>query len=104
VYYPGAGYAQFRGDCQRQGAETQIKGLDDKLVVVLENVVPKPKTTGFKSPSGDVDNFAKGALDAFTDAGMWLDDRQIEVLVITKRWVDPGEDPHLNVNIGTLED
>ena len=102
VFYPGVGFAEFRGACQKQGAACGIKGLDSRLAAVLEFVAPRPKATKFESPSGDVDNFAKGTLDALTTAGVWLDDRQIEFLIISKRWVEPGEEPHVNVNIGEL--
>ena len=37
---------------------------------------------------GDVDNLAKGALDALTAAGAWLDDSQVVDLRVAKRWAD----------------
>lgn len=32
----------------------------------------------------DVDNYSKGLLDAFTHAGIWADDEQIDELLIRK--------------------
>ena len=38
---------------------------------------------------GDVDNLAKGVMDALTDSGIvWLDDSQVVDLRVAKRWAD----------------
>jgi Holliday junction resolvase RusA-like endonuclease len=37
---------------------------------------------------GDVDNLAKGVLDALTDAGFWVDDRLITLLTVRKAYGD----------------
>jgi len=38
---------------------------------------------------GDVDNLAKGVMDALTDSGVvWLDDSQVVDLRVAKRWAD----------------
>lgn len=51
----------------------------------------RPKTTKLSAPKPDVDNFAKGILDAMTKAGVWKDDSQVEFLAVKKQWSDePG--------------
>lgn len=37
----------------------------------------------------DVDNYCKAILDAFTYAGIWADDEQIDMLIVRKRGVAP---------------
>ena len=40
----------------------------------------------------DCDNLAKGCLDALTDAGAWVDDSQVVLLNISKRWCHAGQE------------
>lgn len=76
------------------------------LLVVVCSVATKPKTGKKLWPRGDVDNHAKGPLDAITkphyapkrkrgaepfDNGYWHDDEQIVTLLSTKRYALPGE-------------
>lgn len=60
------------------------------LVVLVENIVPKPRTSKLKHPNGDVDNYAKAALDILNEAA-WVDDKQIISLTSTKRFAGPAE-------------
>jgi Holliday junction resolvase RusA-like endonuclease len=101
VYYPET-FMKYQGELQRQIAQCPKRGLSGPLAVVVESVLPKPKTTKFETPQGDVDNFAKGALDVATKVGVWEDDRQITMLVSTKRWAEAGEQPHTLIHIGQL--
>ncbi len=48
----------------------------------------RPKTSKLSAPKPDLDNFAKGILDAMTKAGVWSDDSQVEFLVVKKQWAD----------------
>lgn len=48
----------------------------------------------------DLDNLPKAVLDAFTHAGVWADDSQIDDLRITR--YEPVSDGRLNVRIVTL--
>lgn len=47
--------------------------------------------------SGDVDNYAKIALDAMTDAGVWRDDKLVMKLTVEK-FVDP-KNPRIEVTV-----
>ena len=45
------------------------------------------------NPAGDLDNLAKGPMDAITDWGMlWADDVQVCLLIVVKRFVDSTEE------------
>ena len=73
--------------------------ISGRLRVNVECVVTRPKTTKLVTPRGDVDNFAKACLDALNDR-LWEDDKQIEVLTISKRWADgPGVEGYFEVQI-----
>jgi Holliday junction resolvase RusA-like endonuclease len=99
-------YATWKAACQQQMA-SQIQGeigpIGTRLAAVVEVIVQKPKTTKLTAPKGDVDNYAKGVLDGATQAGVWGDDTQVHVLVVTKRWTEPGEEPGAIVHIGALQ-
>lgn len=51
------------------------------------------------TPSGDVDNYAKAALDAITAADIWVDDKQVVELAVKKRYSDKGEASHTHIVI-----
>lgn len=57
--------------------------LSGRLAVTLELYPPDHRAR-------DVDNYAKGTLDALTHAGVWLDDEQIDQLHILRRAVTKG--------------
>jgi len=56
--------------------------------VVIDIRVKKPKTSKLHAPKPDVDNYAKGVLDAMTDAGLWTDDALVVDLVVSKGWAE----------------
>jgi Holliday junction resolvase RusA-like endonuclease len=43
-------------------------------------------------PKPDVDNYAKGVLDACNGL-LWSDDSLVKTLIVSKRWVKAGEEP-----------
>lgn len=104
VYYPKP-YIEQQGMLQRAFAEQRTEPpLEGALVVSAELVLPKPKKTIRCAPPGDVDNLAKGPLDAITKTGRyWADDTQVAQLFIEKRWAEPGEEPSVRLCINTLE-
>lgn len=60
--------------------------------VEIDVLAERPKTTKLDVPKPDVDNYAKGVLDAMTYAEWWGDDAQVVSLRITKMWTEgtPG--------------
>lgn len=66
--------------------ETPIEGPVSVDIIVQ---ALRPKTTKLPHPKPDVDNYAKGVLDALTQDGrFWLDDSQVQTLIVTKRWAE----------------
>lgn len=105
-YYP-APYPEYMGQLQRAIPELvgPWKPTGKPVVVSLEVIRPRPKTTKLLTPQGDVDNLAKGPMDAITKSKLvWEDDKQVASLLTTKRFADEGETPGIHVAINTLED
>lgn len=100
AYLPGD-YAKYAGEVQRQLA--LLHGgppMSGPLVVRVHVQKERPKKTVLSAPLGDVDNLAKGVLDACTKTGrFWKDDVQIEHLLVTKAW---GEDDEVELTINTI--
>lgn len=76
---------------------------DSPLAVDMEFVCPRPKRPANPFPVGDIDNFAKAALDAVTKAGLWDDDDQVVEASARKRYAKAGEQPHTRVRVRPLE-
>jgi len=101
TYYVKA-YSVWKATCQQHLAVAVKEPLQGSVVAHVEIICKRPKTTKLGAPKGDVDNYVKGVLDGATQAGVWADDSQVEVLIATKRWTEPGEDPGAVVHIGAL--
>ena len=103
--YYAKGYQICMADCIKQLAlQKPAVPLEGDLVAVIEVVCHRPKTTKFKRPQGDVDNYAKAPMDAAKKALIWLDDVQVETALIDKRWTAPGELPGYTITIGYAPD
>jgi len=59
----------------------------------------KPSAPALHVQRPDVDNLAKGVMDAMTQAGVWRDDDQIVRLIVAKAWRDPGEMPGVEIEV-----
>lgn len=72
---------------------------DAPMIVMIECVFAKAKTSKLTHPLPDVDNLAKGPLDQITklakesNRGIWKDDKQVVALTVLKRFAEPGETP-----------
>lgn len=72
----------------------------ERLIVSLEFVCARPKTTKLKSPRYDLDNLIKLPLDCMTSYDVfWQDDAQIDYLFASKRFVNLREEPHTTVKV-----
>lgn len=102
--YHGERYGAFYRECQKQLAvqKAELEQLTGPLSAVLEFVCPRPKTTKRLWPVGDVDNYAKGALDAVTKSEIWLDDDLVLDLHVFKRFASIGEASATNIAIARI--
>jgi Holliday junction resolvase RusA-like endonuclease len=84
---------------------------DRPLIVMVEAVFEKAKSSKLDYPTPDVDNLAKGPLDQINkltkathgERGVWDDDKQVVFLVATKRFAEPGEEPGFRILYTELE-
>jgi Holliday junction resolvase RusA-like endonuclease len=63
--------------------------FDGLVKVVLVFNCTKPRTGKLRTPRGDVDNYAKGMLDAITKKGWWTDDTLVQELQVAKHYNTP---------------
>lgn len=103
VYYAKS-YSTYMADCAKQFAFSagSFPAGGPPLIACVEIIGERPKTTKLPNPKGDVDNYAKGCLDAATKAGLWSDDSRVEELIVTKRWTLPGEEAGVVLTVGEL--
>lgn len=91
-------------------AEQHLPGLkariehETNLLVIVESICTRAKTSKLVRPKGDVDNYAKGPLDAITHSERyWKDDVQVIDLVSRKRFAAKGEPARTVVHIYILK-
>lgn len=105
-YYPKT-YAAWRRDMDK-AIPTAERLYEGNLAVRVEFACHRPKTTKRLNPRGDIDNFEKAIFDAITGdrkkgfKGYWVDDDQIVLNSARKRWVRPGETPHVKIKVRQL--
>ena len=78
AYFTGP-YKTFRQEASKEVLDVlgpDFKPLDKSIEVIVEIAVKKPKTTKFKYPRGDIDNYLKSCLDCL-NGKLWVDDRLI---------------------------
>jgi Holliday junction resolvase RusA-like endonuclease len=73
--FPGKLYAAFQQQCIEQlaanawGDQLPRPPIEGPLIVAMEFVCTRPKTSKREWPRGDVDNLLKGPMDALTKIG-----------------------------------
>lgn len=100
-YYPKT-YASWR-DGMTAYLPTLAAPVLGLCKVLIDVACKRPQTLTADTPIGDVDNYAKAALDVISAAGIWGDDKQVRTLAIEKRYAEPDETPHILITIVSLE-
>lgn len=93
--YMPASYTAFCKEIASALPKTDEPPLDGELAMAIEFVCKPIAKSKFTTPAGDLDNLAKGVMDVLTKEGWYGDDRQITTLLLTKRFPQPGETPHI---------
>ena len=102
VYY-GKTYTQYRKDCDLHIPHAEFS-MDKPLDVRVCFYLPRPKTSKFDTPMGDIDNYQKSIFDILTDKGYWDDDRQIVSVYAKKYFHDKNILPHTHMTVSTTRD
>jgi len=105
TYYPKT-YANWLKVAKEQ--LKRVRGGDVRpgpngLVVALRFLIERARTSKLVIPTGDIDNYAKGALDVLTHNKVWTDDALVTKLVAEKRFTLPGETPGVEIEITNKE-
>lgn len=74
---------KFRHDVIKNIARLELKPITGRVMI---EVTHHPKTKA----KIDIDNLQKGLNDALTHAGVWIDDSQIDKLIVTRGEVISG--------------
>lgn len=97
--YHAKPYKAWLAEAGKHLAAETYRAPEGHLIVKVEVVCTRAKTSKLTTPKGDVDNYAKAILDALTHAGVWSDDKWIVKLTVVKRFADPGETARTIVEI-----
>lgn len=88
--YPHPRYSAWLKECGSWFERSYDGETTDQLLQVdLMMFMEKPRTGKLPSPKGDIDNMAKGPLDA-ANGKLWVDDSQIVELSCSKEYVPHG--------------
>ncbi|MFM7027807.1 MAG: RusA family crossover junction endodeoxyribonuclease [Chakrabartia sp.] len=101
--YNPADYTQWKAEVTEY-LRNEVAPLGEGPFEVWVSVYKDPpKTTKLPFPKPDVDNYAKGVLDAVTQGELWPDDWLVGDLHIKKRWSDNHHPESICLTIGVCE-
>ena len=108
--YHTKNYAEFiRMAAKWLRDNADIIGFEDvsgknHIRVDLDIILKPPKRITIAYGRGDLDNYVKAYLDAFTKSGLFfVDDMQITEINATKRYQEQGEDYGAYITISEIE-
>jgi Holliday junction resolvase RusA-like endonuclease len=97
AYYP-ASYKKWRA--QFLAALPPLpRQFTRRIELTAEFRITKARTSKLDTPKGDIDNYLKALLDSLTDAGLWVDDKQVVLIGASKRFCNPGETAGIEVRV-----
>lgn len=97
--YNPAKYTAYKNELKEILAERwEDDPIDYPVVVTIIILAPRPKTTKLDAPKPDVDNYAKGVLDAMNDVVL-VDDYLVRRLECEKQWAPAGDPGRIHVLI-----
>ena len=99
--YPAPKYIAWLKKTGQWWEEQQLSPTEALVSVDLMMFFEKPKTGKLLTPRGDIDNMAKGPLDAATGR-LWVDDTQVVELHATKEYLSHGTPGYHILNIAEL--
>ena len=104
AYFTGP-YKRFReeaAECVYDIIGTDYPLIESPLHVDLELYITRPKSTKLDCPNADIDNFTKAIFDVM-NGKLWVDDKQIRSLYVTKQWAPKGEPGYFTLGINSKE-
>jgi Holliday junction resolvase RusA-like endonuclease len=85
-FYPKE-YQEYKQELERLTELLQVTPTGDDYRLSMKFFFAKPKKTKKVRPKGDLDNLAKGVLDALT-GHVFIDDDQVTSITLEKEWTD----------------
>jgi hypothetical protein len=87
---------------------------DQPVAIWLAFIFERPKShrhsTGLRKgartypPKCDWDNLAKGVCDGLTKAGVWIDDDQVVLAKVERRYAEEGEEARTEITVTTFDE
>lgn len=92
--------AWIRAEAIRQGWQKLSKDTPVGIIIIFRMARPKTVTREHHTVKPDTDKMVRFTLDAITDAeNIWVDDQQVTVIHAVKQYVQPQEQPSINLQI-----
>lgn len=105
VTYYAKTYREFQKESARILKGVKADPSAAPVLIMVEVVKTKARTSKLTYPRGDVDNYLKGPLDALNKSErVYLDDNQVVGLLGFKRFAEPDEAPGFYTTYVYLED